>query len=156
MNVRFVSDVYQAGGRKVIQFNFRDITEEKQVQALQEAWYRIAIATETTRSLNDLFPQIHQIILSVMPAENFYITLYDEAHNLLHFPYFKDANDEPFLGEIEPGKGLTAYVLRTGKSLLCTQAVHDELERAGAVKLLGVPSAIWLGVPLIIEGGRSG
>jgi diguanylate cyclase (GGDEF)-like protein/PAS domain S-box-containing protein len=91
-----------------------------------------------------------------MPAENFYITLYDEVKNVLHFPYFRDALDEPFLGEIEPGKGLTAHVLRTGKSLLCTQAVHDELERQGAVKLLGVPSAIWLGVPLIIEGKTIG
>ncbi len=51
---------------------------------------------------------------------------------------------------------MTAYVLRTGKSLLCTQAVHDELERQGEVKLLGVPSAIWLGVPLIVEGKTIG
>jgi len=133
-----------------------DITERKHAQALQEAVYRIAIATETTESLSDLYSQIHQIISSVMPAENFYITLYDETKNLLRFPYFRDALDEPYLGEIEPGKGLSAYVLRTGKSLLCTQAVHDELERQGAVILLGVPSAIWLGVPLIIEGKTIG
>jgi signal transduction histidine kinase len=30
--------------------------------------------------------------------------------------------------------------------------VHDELERQGEVKLLGVAPAIWLGVPLIVEG----
>jgi PAS domain S-box-containing protein/putative nucleotidyltransferase with HDIG domain len=135
---------------------FRDITERKQAQALQEAIYRIAIATETTRSLKDLFPQIHEIISSVMPSENFYITLYDEERNVLRFPYFKDAQDEPYLNEIQPGQGLTAYVLRTGKSLLCTQAVHDELESQGAVKLLGVPSAIWLGVPLVIQGKTIG
>ena len=40
--------------------------------------------------------------------------------------------------------------------MLCTQAVHDELERQGEVKLLGVPSAIWLGVPLIVEGKTIG
>ena len=91
-----------------------------------------------------------------MPAENFYITLYDEEHDLLRFHYFKDDQDEPYLNAISPGHGLTAYVLRTGKSLLCTQAVHDELERQGVVKLLGVPSAIWLGVPLIIEGKTIG
>ena len=133
-----------------------DITERKQAQALQQAVYQIAIAAEMTGSLDDLFPQIHSIISSVMPAENFYITLYDATKNVLRFPYFRDVADEPFLAEIEPGKGLTAYVLRTGKSLLCTQAVHDELERLGAVKLLGVPSAIWLGVPLIIEGKTIG
>ncbi len=134
----------------------RDITERKQTQILQEAVYRIAAATETTHSLEELYPQIHQIISSVMPAENFYITLYDEVENLLRFPYFKDAADVPFIGGIQPGKGLSSYVLRTGKSLLCTQAVHDELERQGEIKLLGVPSAIWLGVPLTVEGKTIG
>jgi diguanylate cyclase (GGDEF)-like protein/PAS domain S-box-containing protein len=133
-----------------------DITERKQTQILQEAVYRIAAATETTRSLEGLYPQIHQIISSVMPAENFYISLYDESKNLLRFSYIQDALDEPYVEGIQPGKGLTAYVLRTGKSLLCTQAVHDELERQGEVKLLGVPSAIWLGVPLIVEGKTIG
>ena len=134
----------------------RDITKRKQAEALQEAVYRITKAAETTASISDLFPQIHEIISSVMPAENFFITLYDETHNLLEFPYFHDALDEPFLDKIEPGMGLTAYVLRTGKSLLCTQAVHDDLEQRGEVKLLGVPSRIWLGVPLIVEGRSIG
>lgn len=134
----------------------RDITERKQTQTLQEAVYRIAAAADTTRSLEDLYPQIHQIISSVMPAENFYITLYDESQNLLLFPYFKDAEDEPLISGLQPAKGLTAYVLRTGKSLLCTQAVHDELERRGEIKLLGVSSTIWLGVPLVVEGKTIG
>jgi len=135
---------------------FRDITKRKQADTLQDAVYQIALATESTRSLNDLFPRIHDIIASVMPAENFYITLYDEKENLLRFPYFRDAQDEPFMGGIQPGKGLTAYVLRTGRSLLCTQEVHDQLERQGEVILLGVPSKIWLGVPLIIESKTIG
>ena len=129
-----------------------DISERKQAEALQQAVYQIALAAETTRSLDDLYPTIHQIISSVMPSENFYITLYDQERDILRFPYFKDEQDEPFLGEIQPGHGLTAYVLRTGKSLLCTQQVHDELEKKGEIKLLGVPSSIWLGVPLILEG----
>ena len=133
-----------------------DITDHSSTQTLQDAVYRIAAATETTRSLDELYHQIHQIISSVMPAENFYISLYDEVQNLLRFSYFKDPEDELFVKGIHPGKGLTAYVLRTGKSLLCTQAVHDELERRGEVILLGVPSAIWLGVPLMIEGKTIG
>jgi len=148
--------IYEAGRPVGNRGRLRDITESRREQALREAVYRIANATETTRSLNDLFPQIHQIISSVMPAENFYITLYDEAHDVLLFPYFKDLLDAPYIGALSPGKGLTAYVLRTGKSLLCTQAVHDELERQGAVILVGVPSKIWLGVPLIIEGKTIG
>ncbi|MBV6397188.1 MAG: hypothetical protein HFACDABA_02793 [Anaerolineales bacterium] len=134
----------------------RDITERRQADALQDAVYRITKAAENTDSIRDLFPQIHNIIASVMPAENFFITLYDETRNLLEFPYFHDALDEPFLEKIEPGMGLTAYVLRTGESLLCTQAVHEDLERRGEVKLLGAPSKIWLGVPLLVEGRAIG
>jgi len=153
---QFYADINLMGRPTVIQCNIRDITERKQTQILQEAVYRIATAAETTKSLDDFYPKIHQIISSVMPAENFYITLYEETQNLLRFPYFKDAKDKPLLVKVQPGKGLTAYVLRTGKSLLCTQAVHDELERQGEVKLLGVPSAIWLGVPLVVEGKTIG
>ena len=134
----------------------QDITGRKQTEKLQEAVYQIATATETTHSLDELYEQIHRIVSSVMPAENFYISLYDEAQDLLHFSYFRDAADEPYVKGIQPGRGLTAYVLRTGRSLLCTQAVHDELERRGDVKLLGVPSAIWLGVPLLVEGKTIG
>ena len=68
-----------------------DITERKQAEALQQAIYQIAAATETTSSLDELFPKIHQSIASVMPAENFYIALYDEAKNLLYFPYLKES-----------------------------------------------------------------
>lgn len=134
----------------------RDISEKKQAEALQNAVYQIATATETTRSLDDLFPKIHQIISSVMPAENFFITLFDELHETLEFPYNTDAIDKPYLGEVMGSKGKTAYVLRTGKSLLCTRTVHEELVKQGEVIAVGVPSAIWLGVPLIIEGKTIG
>jgi PAS domain-containing protein len=48
------------------------------------------------------------------------------------------------------GRGLTEYVLRTGKSLLCTPAVDEELINRGEIELVGAPSKIWLGVPLIV------
>ncbi len=129
---------------------FDNITERKQAETLQAAVYRIAVAADKTPGLDALYPQIHEIISSVMSAENFYIALYDEEQDRLRFPYSKDAADDSFLDELAPGKGLTAYVLRTGRSLLCTQALHDELERQGEVELVGVPSNIWLGVPLIV------
>jgi PAS domain S-box-containing protein len=153
-DARVVKD--QAGKVQYYQGFMTDITERKQTQSLQEAVYQISAAAETTTSLDELYPQIHQIISSVMPAENFYIALYDEAQNILHFPYFKDAQDEPYVGGIQPGQGITAYILRTGKSLLCTQALQDELERQGEVKMQGTPSAIWLGVPLMVAGKTIG
>jgi len=82
-----------------------------------------------------------------MPAKNFYIALYDAAHDLLTFPYFVDEYDTDFSAR-QPGKGLTAYVLRTGQPLLVTPEVQAELEQRGEVELVGAPSIDWVGVPL--------
>ncbi|HVM71338.1 MAG TPA: PAS domain S-box protein, partial [Anaerolineales bacterium] len=129
-----------------------DISQRKQAELLQQAVYQISEAVETTGSLEELYPKIHQSITSVMPAEDFYIALYDAENDLLTFPYFRNPKDEAFIGGIHPGRGATAYVLRTGKSLLCTPKRHAELVAQGELIMLGVPSAIWLGVPLIVDG----
>ncbi len=129
----------------------QDITDRKQAELLQDAVYQIAQTAQTSESLEELVPQIHRIIGSIMPAGNFYIALYDEANNLLDFPYSVDEMDPPISGSLPFGKGLTEYVLRTGESLLCPQSVHDALEQAGEIELVGAPAPIWLGVPLKVE-----
>jgi two-component system cell cycle sensor histidine kinase/response regulator CckA len=133
----------------------RDVTDGKRAGLLQDAVYRIAQAADAAPSLNDLYPAVHGIIQEVMPANNFYIALHDEREDLLYFPYFVDEVDVP-LPPMKPGKGLTAYVLRTGNSVLCTEHVWDELVRSGEVELIGVPSPIWLGVPLTVANRTIG
>jgi PAS domain S-box-containing protein len=90
-----------------------------------------------------------------MPANNFYISLYDSVHSILSFPYFVDEFDTP----PEPkrlGRGLTEYVLRTGQALLASPEIFAELERRGEVESIGAPSIDWLGVPLNINGQTIG
>ncbi len=133
-----------------IVINSRDVSERTRAEQVQSAIYRIAKAADVSPSLGDLFRAVHQIISEVMPASNFYISLYDEKENILTFPYFVDEVDiTPPKGPV--GKGLTAYVLRTGESLLCDEKRSEELAREGAADLVGAPSPIWLGVPLIVE-----
>ncbi len=128
-----------------------DITERKRAEILQDAVYRIAQAADRSKRLDDLFPALHAIISEVMPANNFYIALKDTESDLILFPYSVDAYDEHILPQ-KPGKGLTDYVMNTGKSLLCTIEKHNELERAGEIELIGTQSPIWLGVPLSMDG----
>jgi PAS domain S-box-containing protein len=132
-----------------------DITEHKHAGRIQSTVNRIATLTQEMRSLEDLFRAVHGIIAELMPAQNFYIALHDEVHDLLHFPYFVDTVDE-VPPAINPGHGLTAYVLRTGKSLLASPAVFAELIASGEVESVGAPSVDWLGVPLIAEGKTIG
>jgi PAS domain S-box-containing protein len=127
-----------------------DITEHKRAEVLQDAVYRIAQAADRSKGVGDLFSAVHAIIAEVMNAKNFYIALYDNNRNMLSFPYFVDEVDIPSPPS-NPGKGLTEYVLRTGKSLLVDLALHNELCEQGEIELVGVPSPIWLGVPLIVD-----
>jgi PAS domain S-box-containing protein len=131
-----------------------DITERKRADLLERAVYEIARAPETAKSLDDLYRSIHLIIKGLMPADNFYVALYDEEANLLCFPYFVDEIDVPSPPQ-KPGKGLTEYVLRTGRSLLCDTALEEELTRRGEVELVGIPSPCWLGAPLPARGSSA-
>ncbi len=127
-----------------------DISERKRTEQLQDAVYRISAAVASSALLDDLFRAVHRIIGGVMPAQNFYIALYDDKTEVLTFPYFVDEVDiTPPAGNV--GKGLTAYVLRTGNSLLCDTKLFEELARRGDAELIGAPSSIWLGVALAVE-----
>ena len=88
--------------------------QRKRAEQRQASLYRISEAALAARSLNDLYGLIHQIVNELMPAKNFYIALYDEATDLINFPYLVDERDNSAPLQ-RPGKGLTAYVLRTGQ-----------------------------------------
>ena len=113
----------------------------------QAATFRIAEAAAATESLGELFTRIHSIVGGLMEAANFYIALQGPAGDVLSFPYFVDEADEPFPPK-PLGKGLTEYVLRTGRPLLASPDVFEELVASGEVERIGSDSVDWLGVPL--------
>jgi PAS domain S-box-containing protein/putative nucleotidyltransferase with HDIG domain len=144
-------------GRPCILSCLYDITERKRAEGLQAAVYRISEAANSAASMDELFRSVHAIIGQVMPAQNFYIALYDEPGNLLSFPYYVDEVDESAsIPAAQPGRGMTEYVLRTGRPLLSDVENFEALARAGEVELVGPPSPIWIGAPLVVEGRTIG
>jgi PAS domain S-box-containing protein len=133
----------------------RDVTDRTRAELRQTATFRISEAAHTSRTLQELFAAIHRIVGQLMPARNFYIALQDLASGIISFPYFVDEFDATPEAK-PPGKGLTEYVLRSGKPLLATPDVALELERKGEVELIGTPSVDWLGVPLKAVGRTIG
>jgi PAS domain S-box-containing protein len=127
----------------------RDITEQRRAERIRHAAFLISEAANAADNLQDLFRAIHSIVGELMPAENLYIALHDSHSDTVSFPYFVDQMDVPDAPR-PPGRGLTDYVLRTGRPLLATPERYLELERLGEVELLGAPSLDWLGVPLRI------
>ncbi len=133
----------------------RDITERKRVERLQKALYAISKAANSASTPKDFYPIVHKIIGENMPAKNFYIALYEEKSDSIQPVYFVDEEDEEPPSHLL-AQGLTAYVLKTSEPLLCSIGKFNELLAQEKIIEAGVPSPIWLGVPLITEGQTIG
>ncbi len=133
-------------------WSFRDVTARRRAECVQEAVYRISHTAHMAENLQELLGAIHEIVGELMPAKNFYVSLYNPDKDQLEFPYFVDEID--LTCDLRPRKlrkGLTEYVLRTGQPLLATPDVYERLVAAGEAELIGAPSIDWLGVPLKVK-----
>ena len=133
-------------------WSFRDVSARRRAEYVQEAVYRISHTAHTADNLQELLRAIHEIVGELMPAKNFYVSLYNADNDRLEFPYFVDEYDTE--RDVQPRKlrkGLTEYVLRTGRPLLATPEVYEQLVAAGEAELIGAPSIDWLGVPLKVK-----
>ncbi|HEX7066989.1 MAG TPA: GAF domain-containing protein, partial [Candidatus Limnocylindria bacterium] len=104
------------------------------------------------------YARIHEIVGELMSASNFYIALYDDKRKAINFPYYVDEVDldipDPTVWEpigIGNAKGLTAYVLRTGRVQHLGRDAWPDLIARGEIEAVGVPGVDWLGVPLRFE-----
>ena len=133
--------------RTLVRASIVDIAERKYNDLIQRAISNISNAALSTQSLRELIQEIHQIVGTLMPADNFYIALYDDVRDLLTFPYYIDKFDTA-LPPQKPGKGLTSYVLHSKESLLADDKVLEKLKKSGEVNTSGTKGINWLGVPL--------
>ncbi|MCD4796346.1 MAG: PAS domain S-box protein [Candidatus Cloacimonetes bacterium] len=128
-----------------------DITERKQAEQTQTALYNIANAVNTTKDLNELFKIIHQQLGTIIDTTNFYIALYDKDTNLISAPFYVDEYTEETPQPQKLKKGITAYVIKTGKPIYLTIEKRDKLVKEGKIMKAEWKSKIWLGVPLKID-----
>lgn len=125
----------------------RDVTSIKRIEIIRDALYNISTTITTVPDINELYKRIHEIIKSLMKADNFYIALFDDAKQTVRFPYFVDKYDQP-PAERKAGLGLTEYILRKESAQLITAEMDLALREKGETNLIGEPAKIWLGVPL--------
>jgi PAS domain S-box-containing protein len=123
-------------------------------EQVQRATYDISEAIHATENLESLYARIHEIIAGLMPADNFYLALQDSVSDQHYYAYHVDEVDAcPPPRKMETG--LNGYVLRTGKGLLANRESMTNPEHEWQLKS-GTPSAIWLGVPLLVRGKTIG
>jgi PAS domain S-box-containing protein len=124
-----------------------DVTQRKKAEKVQFSICRISEAVFSTKTLAEYYKSVHEILSELLPAKNFYIALYDEKADMLSFPYFVDEFDET-PNPRKAGRGMTEYVLRTGRPFLAHDEELEALTLQGEITLIGTPSVDWLGVPL--------
>ena len=127
------------------------VEERDHADSVRQAVYQISEAVHAVHDLPSLYARIHSIVATLMPAENFYLALLDRETNVLSFPYHRDQIDPQPKPRVA-GRGMSEYVLRTGRATLANLEDIRRLRDAGEYVQTGHPAAIWLGVPLASKG----
>ena len=133
----------------------RDVTERKRSESLQSALYSISEAAHTAEDLLKLFPRIHEIVGTLLPVDNFSVTLYDVETAQLSFPYHVDEFQQtPAPFTLIPGT-FYAEVIHTGQPLLLTPETIASRQEELRISF-GINPFCWLGVPLKTHKGTIG
>ena len=131
----------------------RDITELKRSEALRQALFDISEAAHTAGDLVELFRLMHEIIGTLLPAQNFSVALFDPLRAQLNFPYHIDEQDP--LRQSPVAQTLALEIAATGAAVLFCGKKKASLSQT-LISLMDDNSSCWLGVPLNAQSGTIG
>jgi PAS domain S-box-containing protein len=121
--------------------------ELSRAEAERQMLFEIMEGVSITSNLDELLVLIYQSLGKILYAENCFVSLHDKATGLFHKRFYVDQfnpNSSPQM----MAKSCSAYVFRTGRPLLLTPQMLDELLERGDIELIGERASSWLGVPL--------
>ena len=134
----------------------RDISSRRRMELERGSIFEIVQGVITTPTLDDLLTLVHRSISKVLYAENCFVGLHDPATNRINFEFWLDKKDSTPPPLPVGRKGFASHVLQTGKPLLLTKELTQQMIDRGEVEQSGTSSASWLGVPLRTESGTMG
>lgn len=129
-----------------------EVARSQRYARINRSLFQIADAVSSSASLAELFPAIHRSLSAIIDTTNFFIALYDEAHDLITFPYAIDvaSTDCSPMSGVTGKNSLTARVLESRQPLLIDRAeIERQRAETGWAIVQGKIPEIWLGVPLV-------
>lgn len=116
----------------------------QQLQSLQAVGQVLNSSLDLDVILLKLYEQVSQL----MPADTFYIALYDRHAEEISFPVFIRAGNEMEWPTRKLRRGLTEYILQTKEPLLIGHDLPQKLQELG-LEQIGISVTSWLGVPIL-------
>ncbi len=116
----------------------------QELDSLQIVGQLLSASLEIDAIVDAIYEQVGRL----MPANNFFIALYDRERDKVSFPIVVEAGVSRQRPARPVGNGLADYVWRTRQPLLLKQNVEETAVNLG-VDLMGNETACWLGVPIL-------
>jgi len=139
-----------------------DVERLASAERLQRALFAISDLASSDQNTKAVLHGLHQIVGSLMYAENFYIVRFDPEHQTIRFLYFADTHDPEIpdpdeeLSPLEMGNSLTLALLRHGRPMRGpSRSLLPESESPPDIDL-GPESEDWMGVPILQDGAVRG
>jgi len=105
-------------------------------------------ALSASLDVNTVVEAIYDQVARLMPADNFYIALYDPEVEEVWFPLATEGGQRVEWRSRRTGTGLTEHVLRALEPLLIRGDLASALAELG-IEAIGRSAACWLGVPIL-------
>jgi PAS domain S-box-containing protein len=131
-----------------------------EASTLQRVFYSIAERATAGLPLYEFLKACHGLVGELLHARNFFVCLCNHQKSTCDFPYYEDERDGDTMqrSDVPHRRGLTEFVLRTGKAQIISAERFLALQRSGEVtEATGDLSfTSWLGVPMQVGGRISG
>ncbi|WP_462163760.1 EAL domain-containing protein [Pseudoalteromonas xiamenensis] len=136
------------------------VKQLNEAQLIEQSLLKIANVTYGSRKLDQFYDDIYQVISALLPADNFFIGLYDTTQDALEIDFLAEAGikcDAHHRVSKDQLKNTASYYLLTkGHSLLCSESQFHAHIEAGDFTLVGRAPKSWLGVPFQVNDNVKG
>lgn len=137
----------------------REIDRQRNSERLQKALFAISELAVSSLDMDEVLRSIHDIVGTLMYAENFFIVLRDPSEDTIELLYFVDVLDAaPFTGKLplaDLRHTYTWHVLHGQRALRgSTEQIREQID--GPLRAVGTDSIDWLGVPIIRDSTALG
>jgi signal transduction histidine kinase len=136
----------------------RSVRRSRRSVLLQKSLYAISDLASSDLDRAEMLRAVHQIVGTLMYAENFFIALHDRLRRTLRFVYFADVKDYDWpapddeFHEDQLAGSLTMEVIHRGQALIGPSYEIVQQLQLDYVAARGPDSEDWLGVPMVSGG----